>query len=206
MKYFSLAKAVALAVIMVSCTKEEQTAVPTVISQPTPLTTDEATGAYNSILVDASRDGGVWWSPQAGGFSPDAPHQGKALADYLRSLGFTVKELPRGHHVTWADLKPYKRVIRAVGFGRYTPQEIAAYDSLLNQSASLLLLADHLQNSSNDNLSAHLGLHFIGSQTGHITQLASHPTTAGVSTLPYIAGSIIVQPDPNSITILGYWA
>src|SRR5688572_10900231 len=206
MNLHSLAKALALAVMMISCTKEEQATLPAVISQPTSPTATVTESTYNSILVDASRDGGVWWAPQAGSFSPDAPHQGKALADYLRSLAYTVKELPRGHQVTWADLKPYKRVIRAVGFGNYTQQEIAAYDSLLNQSASLLLLADHLQNSSNDNLSAHLGLHFIGSQTGHITQLASHPTTAGVSTLPYIAGSIIVQPDPNSITILGYWA
>ena len=33
------------------------------------------------ILIDASRDGGVWWFPQAGPFSPTAAHQGKALAE-----------------------------------------------------------------------------------------------------------------------------
>ena len=31
------------------------------------------------ILVDASKDGGVWWFPQSpGGFSAEADHQGKA--------------------------------------------------------------------------------------------------------------------------------
>ncbi len=41
------------------------------------------------ILIDASHDGGVWWFPQSGPFSPGAPHQGKALADHLRGLGHT---------------------------------------------------------------------------------------------------------------------
>jgi len=48
------------------------------------------------ILVDASDDGGVWWYPQAGTFDSNLPHQGKALADYIRSLGCTVTELPTG--------------------------------------------------------------------------------------------------------------
>src|SRR4051812_3075191 len=47
-----------------------------------------------SVLVDASHDGGAWWFPQGGvtaaGFKPDSAHQGRALADYLRSRGYTV--------------------------------------------------------------------------------------------------------------------
>ena len=41
--------------------------------------------AVPRILVDASRDGGVWWFPQweqQGGFDFTLPHQGKELADY----------------------------------------------------------------------------------------------------------------------------
>lgn len=157
-----------------------------------------------AILVDASRDGGVWWAPQSGNFSAATPHQGKAFADYLRLLGFTVNELPRGASVTWEELRKYKKIIRAVGFGNYTAPEIAAYDSFLHYSSSLLLLSDHLQNASNDNLSAHLGLNFSGSYTGTITPSSTHSINTGVSSLPYIAGSVILQPDPGKMTILGY--
>ena len=47
-----------------------------------------------SILVDASQDGGGWWSPQHPEFIARNPHQGKALADYLRRKGAEVEELP----------------------------------------------------------------------------------------------------------------
>ena len=45
----------------------------------------EGGDASKKILVDASKDGGVWWFSQGTGdvFSADADHQGKALADYL---------------------------------------------------------------------------------------------------------------------------
>ena len=158
----------------------------------------------DSILVDASRDGGVWWFPQAGNFYATKEHQGKALADYLRSLGFSVNELPRGASITWEELKKYKKVIRAGAFGNYKLEEIAAYDSLLHHSSSLLLLSDHLQNFSNDGLSAHLGLEFSGSYTGIIVPSSNHVINTGVSSLSYIAGSVIIQPDPAKMTILGY--
>jgi len=45
------------------------------------------------ILVDASHDGGVWWAGSSG-FDPTEPHQGKELADYIRSQDFQVDELP----------------------------------------------------------------------------------------------------------------
>jgi hypothetical protein len=164
---------------------------------------DIITAKSDTILIDASRDGGVWWSPQAGSFSATMPHQGKALADYLRSLGFTVKELPRGTTITWEELGKYKKVIRAVGFGNYTAQELAVYDIFLQNSSSLLLLSDHLQNSSNDDLSAHLGLNFSGSYTGTVTA-SNHIINTGVTGIPYIAGSVIMQPDRARMAILGY--
>ena len=156
------------------------------------------------ILVDASRDGGVWWFPQASKFSASLPHQGKALADYLRSKGFEVDELPRGTTITWNLLKKYRKIIRAAGFGNYTSTEISAYDSSVLHSSSILFLSDHLQNFPNDKLSAHLGLNFSGSHTGTITPTSNHPTTEAVSSISYIAGSVINQPDPAWMTILGY--
>jgi hypothetical protein len=156
------------------------------------------------VLVDASRDGGVWWFPQGGNFSASAPHQGKALADYLRSKSFSVDELPRGAVITWNVLRKYKKIIRAGGFGNYTTGEIASYDSALLYSASILLLSDHLTNFPNDKLSQHLGLNFSGAHTGMLTPSSNHSITAGVNSLPYIAGSIIINPDPARMTILGH--
>src|SRR5688500_2334078 len=60
------------------------------------------TQTNNKILIDASRDGGVWWFPQSSetGFSSNADHQGKPLADYFRSQGYEVNELTRGTVIT----------------------------------------------------------------------------------------------------------
>src|SRR5262249_30671099 len=55
-----------------------------------------------AILVDASKDGGVWWWPQtpSNGYSENRDHQGKPLADYLKKLGYEVDELPLGAIIT----------------------------------------------------------------------------------------------------------
>lgn len=189
-----------------SCSKQE--AEPTNLSANTipgfnPLP-DPTGDTANVILVDASKDGGVWWFPQAGTFSADLPHQGKLLADYLRSLKFTVHELPRGATITWALLRNYKKIIRAAAFTNYSTQELAAYDSFFQQTSSLLLLSDHMLYTSNDGLSARLGLQFSGAYTGTLSPVTNHAITTGVGGLPYIAGSVILQPDPALMTILGY--
>ena len=77
--------------------------------------------------MDASRDGGVWWYPQGeAGFDPAAPHQGQRLADYLRSRGYVVDELPRGRIVSDTLLWPtYAGVIRAGQYGTYTAARVA---------------------------------------------------------------------------------
>ena len=158
-----------------------------------------------SILVDASRDGGVWWFPQSSstGFSSSNDHQGKGLANYLRSLGFKVDELPRGAAITSDILNKYDNVIRAVGFGGYSISEIAAYKSFLTGNKSLLLLQDHLTNSINDQLSVELGLNFEGAYSGTLNSFSPHTITTGITSLPYIAGSVIFNPDPAKINVLG---
>jgi hypothetical protein len=159
----------------------------------------------NKILIDASRDGGVWWFPQSPstGYNATAPHQGKALADYLRTLGFVVDELPRGTAVTDELLGKYDKVIRASAFGNYSTPELAAYEALLSRPSALLLLQDHLTHTTNDNLSQGLGLLFSGALTGAITRFASHDVTKGVTSLSYIAGSVLPNPDKTKITVLG---
>jgi hypothetical protein len=48
------------------------------------------------VLIDASKDGGLWWFPQAGTFDAAQYHQGKAFAHSLRQDGAEVVELGRG--------------------------------------------------------------------------------------------------------------
>ena len=158
-----------------------------------------------AILIDASKDGGVWWFPQSpiSGFSATGYHQGKDLADYLRSMGYRVHEIPRGAIITERLLNNYSKVIRAGGMGNYTAAELAAYESFLSRPSSLLLLQDHLTNFSNDQLSAGLGIAFEGAQSGTINQFAVHPVTVGVNSFPFMTGAVVRNPIPVTMTILG---
>ena len=157
------------------------------------------------ILVDSSKDGGGWWFPQsaATGFSPAAPHQGRDLAVYLRNFGYTVDELPIGHVINASLLAPYKMVIRGAPFYNYTAAEVAAYDSFLKGNVSLLLISDHMQNTSNDRLSEYLGVQFAGVAYGTITHLNTHTITTGVTSIPFIAGSAVINTNTSNMTILG---
>jgi hypothetical protein len=93
-----------------------------------------------SVLVDPTHDGGVWWFPQAAsspeGFNPDAPHQGQALANYLRDLGYTVTELGRGATLPTDSMRTYATVIRAGYYydtrrPGYSDADLDAYDAYL---------------------------------------------------------------------------
>ncbi|HEY5967001.1 MAG TPA: hypothetical protein VIU35_03435, partial [Chitinophagaceae bacterium] len=111
-----------LTVLLLSCTKE-----PSVLSNTNSETSNSpkpaaSQPASKSILVDASKDGGVWWFPQSPvtGFSATNHHQGTALADYFRSLGYQVDELPRGAIITSELLDKYSKVIRPSAFFSYS--------------------------------------------------------------------------------------
>ena len=160
------------------------------------------------ILVDASRDGGTWWFPQwaqEGGFDFTLPHQGKALADYLRSSGYRVDELPRPYVVTPQLLQTYDIVIRASGFGSYYPAEIAAYQQYVQAGGNLLLLGDHMLNLDADWLALGFGLEFAGITRGDnwLDSLVTHPITEGVELLGYGVGSGLVAY-PATAQLLGF--
>jgi hypothetical protein len=170
-----------------------------------PLQSTELTSEKN-ILVDASKDGGVWWFPQSPltGFSETDDHQGKYLADYLRSLGFTVDELPREATITDQLLEKYSRIIRVAAFFPYSDDEIEAYKKFLKKPGAILLMQDHLSYAANDKLSELLGLTFRGAVEGTITNFTAHEITAGIGDLPFIAGAVVTNSENNpNIVVLG---
>lgn len=159
----------------------------------------------NKILVDASHDGGVWWSPQTGNYSPGLPHQGKALADHLRSAGFEVTELPSNTLITDSILSRYDKVIRAGNFGNYLQQELDAYDRFINRNTALFLISEHQLNWPVDQLGDRLGINFTGTHYGNIDTYISHPVTNGALPFYFNAGAIVSNVSSNPrIEVLGF--
>jgi hypothetical protein len=157
------------------------------------------------ILVDATRDGGVWWYPQTASFDETAEHQGQVLAEHLRALGHRVTELPRVEGTEpsiGADvLADYDIVFRCVGLGEYAASEIAAYRDFVDRGGSLLLLADH---GGPDELALAFGLRFEGINrwVRRMSRFTPHRITRGVGSLPYQAGSGLTA-FPSDARILG---
>ena len=164
-------------------------------------------GAQPMILVDASKGGGTWWFPQSGPYNADEPHQGKALADYLKSLNYAVIELPRNTSITTSTelLTIFDIVIRASGFFGHSPEEIDAYHSYTNDGGGLLLLTDHGRFVETEALALSFGVSFEGVSRGEniIDMFETHPITAGVTSLFYGVGSGITD-FPASVNVLGY--
>ncbi len=158
------------------------------------------------ILIDASRDGGVWWFPQGESFDPDAPHQGREFAEYLRSLGYVVDELGRDVAVTSPLLDNYSMVIRAGEWGRARAEELRAYGLFLRRRVTLVLLSDHRNTDPTDELAESLGVTFGGAVEGAITILGDHPIVQGTEGTPYLVGAAVTDYEPAKIEILGQLA
>ncbi len=159
------------------------------------------------ILVDATNDGGLWWFPQVAPFDSDAHHQGKALADYLRTRGFQVDELPRGTTITDSILNVYDKVIRAGAYSGYSDMELAAYDNFLKRGTRLLLISEYLRPGQRDLLAEQLGLPFRGIAKGNVTRFVQHETTQNATPFFFNAGSVLLDADSNpDIEPLGWLA
>ena len=130
------------------------------------------------VLIDASRDGGLWWYPQplpSGEFDPLQYHQGTPLANYLRSRGMLVDELPRPYGITYTLLRPYDLVVRAGKYhlASYGIDEIAAYSRYVSEGGQLVLVSDYTWDEGGlpDNLAEHFGLYLEGSEYGLIDEV-----------------------------------
>ena len=159
------------------------------------------------ILVDASHDGGVWWYPQSPitGFDQDLPHQGQAFANHLRAKGFEVDELGRNTELTEEMFFGYYIIIRANGFQAYTTKELGVYTNLIKRGMKLVFFTDHKKFDPTDELGDHLGLKFAGTANGKISTLAPHVITEKITSIDYIAGSVLMDASRNpNIQILGW--
>jgi len=159
------------------------------------------------ILIDASHDGGGWWFPQyeATGFNPNAWHQGQPFANILRSKGFEVTELGRGFELTEEMFFGHYIVIRVGGFQAYTAKELEVYSNLLKRGMNLVFFTDHKRYDPVDELGDLLGIQFKGIAYGTIKTFAQHAITANLSSLDYIAGSVITNASQNpNMQLLGW--
>lgn len=159
------------------------------------------------ILIDASHDGGGWWFPQyeATGFDPNAWHQGQPFANILRSKGFEVTELGRGFELTEEMFFGHYIVIRVGGFQAYTAKELEVYSNLLKRGMNLVFFTDHKRYDPVDELGDLLGIQFKGIAYGTIKTFEQHAITANLTSLHYIAGSVITNAPQNlNMQLLGW--
>jgi hypothetical protein len=159
------------------------------------------------ILIDASHDGGVWWYPQSlvTGFNSDKWHQGQSFANLLREKGFEVDELGRGAELTEEMFFGCYIVIRANGFQAYTSKELKVYTRLIDRGMNMVFFTDHKKNDPVDELGDHLGLKFEGIANGIVTTFTPHVITKNISSIDYIAGSVLTSSSKNpDIKVLGW--
>jgi hypothetical protein len=155
------------------------------------------TYACTNILIDASRDGGAWWYPQAEDFNAAAEHQGKRFAELLRQNGFRVDEMPRTKTISDDVLKNYAVIIRTDGTV-YGTDEIQAYHKKVSEGVTLLLLADHHKFERTDGLAQSFNVSFTAVVDGKISKLVSNPFTNNTGSLSYMVGSFISNAQQNS--------
>jgi hypothetical protein len=160
------------------------------------------------VLVDASRDGGGWWSPQSqsGPKDPNLPHQGKGVADFLRAQGMQVTELGSPLTVTCALLTQFDLIFVVDIFPMmpWSASEIAAYSGFVSNGGRLIYLTDYKRPGESFPLAESFGLRFSGeTPITTVTQFAPHAITAGVTSLMYVAGSVVTA-SPPSATMLAF--
>lgn len=168
------------------------------------------------VLVDASKDGGLWWFPQGRGntFDPALEHQGKPLADFMRSKGWEVVELGRGEVITPETFRDVDVVIRPPVFFDYTVDEVVAYRDSVMGGMRLLLMGG---GGGTDSVAAIFGLRFdMRSRFASVRQWIPHPLSANITNKDLPWTSVTESPEnavqlawlnqgqPNSRPVLGY--
>ena len=133
------------------------------------------------ILVDASKDGGLWWFPQGrNGFDSNKRHQGKPLADLMRGKGWEVVELGRDEVITADRLRDFDVVVRPPAWSDYARDEVIAYRDSVMGGTRLLLMGG--RGEKDDSLAAIFGLRFDSmNRFAAVRQWIPHPLTEDVT-------------------------
>jgi len=153
------------------------------------------------VLVDASKDGGLWWFPQGNSnkFDPKQHHQGKALADFMRSKGWEVTELGRGEVLTVDTLRDVDVVVRPPAWFDYTTDEIVAYRDSVMGGTRLLLMG--LGGNKADPVAGIFGLRFDSlNRFAAVRQWVPHPLTSNITGRDVSWASIKEAP-PNAVLL-----
>jgi hypothetical protein len=151
------------------------------------------------LLVDSSRDGGVWWFPQEpGGENALEDHQGKRLADHFRDAGWGVLELPREVWIAPDLLSCFQAVLRPAAYDTadYDALETETYLDWVEGGGRLLLASDHMRYQRADPLADAFGIHFEGvtdELRPEIVFDGSHPLGVGVGTVEVPAASCVTK-------------
>jgi hypothetical protein len=151
------------------------------------------------VLVDASKDGGLWWFPQGENFNPREHHQGKALADFMRAKGWNVIEVPRGEVITFETLRDVDIVIRPPAYFSYGLEELMAYQQSVSAGTRLLLMGG--SGTKGDALAENFGLVFeTYNRFGSVKQWVPHALTTNIEgyELPW---TTIRQTPPAAVTL-----
>jgi hypothetical protein len=163
-------------------------------------------------LVDASKDGGLWWFPQSPetGFNWSKPHQGKGMADTMRGRGWEVTELPRGAVITPSKLQGFDIVIRPEPYFSYSANEAAAYREAVAAGVRLLLMGGIP--GYDDKIADIFSLRFGKPRHISLEKIIPHLLTSGIESLatPWVtalempAESAVLAWAPNEDPVLGY--
>jgi hypothetical protein len=158
------------------------------------------------VIIDASKDGGAWWFPQAReGFDPQKEHQGKRLADYLRSSGWEVTEIPRGESPV-GKLNDDSIVVRMNFSEHYDREEAVAYKKFVKNGGRLLLTNGYVREGEEDQdlVARAFGIRFKGTvEAREIKRWGVHRLTNGLKPLPFHVGSIVTR-SPKATVPLAY--
>jgi hypothetical protein len=153
-------------------------------------------------LVDASKDGGIWWFPQSPetGFDPYKNHQGKTMADAMRARGWEVAELPREAVITPEKLQGYDIVIRPEPYFSYSTSEASAYREAVAAGVRLYLMSS---SGGPDAVAAIFGLRFGGRQHMSLEKIIPHPLTAGIESLATPWVTVLELPQESRVLAWG---
>ena len=150
------------------------------------------------VLIDASKCGGLWWFPQGPTFDPAKPHQGKALADFMRFKGWEVTEVPRGEVITVDKLRNADIVIRPPAYFSYSLDEIIAYHESVRAGTRLLLIGD---GKNIDSVAQYFGLRFEPrSRFAPVRRWIPHPFTYNIDSFS-TAWTPISETPPAAVVL-----